>query len=134
MLVLSDENATVFKKFHVTNSVKAMAIGMVEMVSNLRTKYWEYLRVSKVAKEIMASRGMRRMDQYPADFLINEEGVIVDVFRAEKLQDHVPIERIEVFIPKDKRCRCNGKDCIFPVCRKAYEEIRKETISMLHMG
>ena len=66
-------------------------------------------------------------NQLPADFLIDEEGKIVDLFRAERVADSIPFERIEAFIPEDKRCKCNAKDCISSTCRKNYTEIRRES-------
>ena len=64
--------------------------------------------------------GMRLL---PADFLIDESGVIVDLFRAESpAKQHMPFERIEAFIPEGKRCRCNKRDCISPTCQRNYVE------------
>lgn len=55
---------------------------------------------------------VNKMRQLPADFLINEDGVIVDLFRAKQMSDHMPFERVEAIIPEEKRCKCNKKDCI----------------------
>ena len=52
---------------------------------------------------------MSKAAQLPADFMIDEDGVIVDLFQAKRFTDHMPFERVEEFIPEEKRCRCNGK-------------------------
>ena len=72
--------------------------------------------------------------QLPADFLINEDGEIVDLFRAERWQDFMSFERIEVFIPENKRCKCNKHDCISPRCREEYEEIKRSSAVMVFKG
>lgn len=75
-----------------------------------------------------------KMRQLPADFLINEDGVIVDLFRAKQMSDHMPFERVEAIIPEEKRCKCNKKDCIVPRCRQNYEAIRREAEAMIFWG
>ena len=52
---------------------------------------------------------MSKAAQLPADFMIDEDGVIVDLFQAKRFTDHMPFERVEEFIPEEKRCRCNRK-------------------------
>lgn len=77
---------------------------------------------------------VNKMRQLPADFLINEDGVIVDLFRAKQMSDHMPFERVEAIIPEEKRCKCNKKDCIVPRCRQSYEAIRREAEAMIFLG
>ena len=72
--------------------------------------------------------------QLPADFLINEDGEIVDLFRAERWQDFMSFERVEVLIPENKRCKCNKHDCISPRCREEYEEIKRSSAAMIFKG
>ena len=43
-------------------------------------------------------------DRLPADFLIDEDGVVVEHFRARNWSEHIPLDRIDRFLlPKDKR-------------------------------
>ena len=68
----------------------------------------------------MQDASINGMKLLPADFLINEDGIIVDIFRADNnfSSRHMPFERIEAcFIPESKRCKCYRKDCISPACR-----------------
>mmetsp|Transcript_30747 Transcript_30747/g.55705 ORF Transcript_30747/g.55705 Transcript_30747/m.55705 type:complete len:90 (-) Transcript_30747:237-506(-) len=85
-------------------------------------------------KDSRGGTNMSQARQLPAEFMIDEDGVIVDLFRAEKMIDHMPFERVEAFIPEGKRCRCNKKDCIVPRCRENYNQIRKESEAMLFIG
>ena len=73
-----------------------------------------------VKKSFMQDASINGMKLLPADFLINEDGIIVDIFRADNnfSSRHMPFERIEAcFIPESKRCKCYRKDCISPACR-----------------
>lgn len=36
--------------------------------------------------------------QLPADFLINEDGQIVDFFRAQNIDEHIPLDRVDLFL------------------------------------
>lgn len=58
------------------------------------------------------------------------------MFWAQKPQDHMLVERLEAFIPDEKRCNCNGKNCIFPSCRQEYKDMIEveEAARTLHMG
>ena len=71
-----------------------------------------------VKKSFMQDASINGMKLLPADFLINEDGIIVDIFRADNISSgHMPFSRIEAFIPESKRCKCYRKDCISPACR-----------------
>ena len=72
--------------------------------------------------------------QLPATFMINEDGLVVDLFRADNLLDSMPFERLEAFIPDDKRCKCNKHDCIASRCRKEYEECKREAEAGIFLG
>jgi peroxiredoxin len=127
-VVLSDEKATVYKNFQVKKKTKAIFVGGAEILGNMK-RYAKYIHQADINKEF-ADKNVGRSMHLPADFLINEEGIIVDLFRAQKPTDHMSIERIEAFIPKERRCKCNGKECLFPGCRREYEIIRKEAEKM----
>lgn len=79
-------------------------------------------------QDTVAPAGRRR----PADFLIDEEGVVVDLCRSDQSSDHLPFDRVEAFISEENRCRCNRKDCFVPRCRENYQEIMREAEKMIH--
>ena len=110
--------------------MKTIVFGAAELISNM-SKYKQFLDVSFTTRE---KPGFKQTTQLPADFLIDEDGIIVDLLRAAKPQEHMAFERIEAFVPKEKRCNCHKKDCISPTCRRIYEEIRKDSEAMLFTG
>mmetsp|Transcript_20429 Transcript_20429/g.31128 ORF Transcript_20429/g.31128 Transcript_20429/m.31128 type:complete len:136 (+) Transcript_20429:451-858(+) len=120
---LSDVKGSVYKKFQVKPRVKGFIYAMSVMP-----------KILKKFKDIKGKGRDEALLQLPADFLIDENGIIVDVFRSETPQDHMEFERIEAFIPKEKRCSCNKKDCISPACRETYAQIRKDAEAMLYLG
>jgi hypothetical protein len=128
----------VYNKFQVKRNFKAVINASIEVAPQAfkkNGKYKAYVNHGRIMKDIgMTPDGARAHNQLPADFLIDENGIIVDLLRAAKPQEHMEFERIEAFIPKDKRCKCNKKDCISPTCRKNYEQIRKDAESMLFVG
>ena len=95
-------------------------------ITGWRKKYKKFCKFSKpYFKDAMKGGTLR-----PADILINEDGIIVDMFKAYETpkQMHMPFDRIEAFIPEGKRCKCNQKDCISPNCRENWkEDMRRNT-------
>lgn len=130
---LSDSQGSVFRAFTVKKSTRAAIAGTINMVLNIR-KYSKMLSVSAMMKDTNGMMNVNKMRQLPADFLINEDGIIVDLFRAQQMSDHMPFERVEAIIPEEKRCRCNKKDCIVPRCRENYDAIRREAEAMIFCG
>ena len=129
---LSDAKGSVYKQFQVK---KHGLKHLTKMTFNILKKdsiYYPYIDVKLGFKDKEGGNSSRY--QLPADFLIDENGIIVDLFRAKEMYESMEFERIEAFIPKDKRCKCNSKDCISPRCRENYEQIRKDAESMLHFG
>jgi len=120
---LSDVKGSVYKKFQVKPRVKGFIYAMTVMP-----------KILKKFKDIKGKGRDEALLQLPADFLIDENGIIVDVHRSKKTQDYIGFERIEAFIPKEKRCSCNKKDCISPACRETYAQIRKDAEAMLYLG
>ena len=110
-IFLSDKKGCVFKSYMVPKSTRAMIAGCREGMKNY-SKYKQNVSFSGIMKD----SDPKGSNQLPADFMIDENGVIVDLFRAERITEHMPWERIETFIPKDKRCKCNKKDCIVSCC------------------
>eukprot|EP00984_Skeletonema_dohrnii_P006767 scaffold2415_cov98-Skeletonema_dohrnii-CCMP3373.AAC.2 len=132
---LSDVKGSVYKKFQVKRmSVKGFISGMslLPKIMGKNGKYYSYFDTRMASKDNKG--GIKAKIQLPADFLIDENGIIVDVFRSETPQDHMEFERIEAFIPKEKRCSCNKEDCISPACRETYAQIKKDAEAMLYMG
>ena len=135
---LSDRKGSVYNKFQVKRNFKAVINASMEVAPQVFKKdgkYKAYFNHGRIMKDVgITPDGARAQIQLPADFLIDENGIIVDLLRSTKPQDFMEFERIEAFIPKDKRCKCNKKDCISPTCRKNYEQIRMDSESMLFVG
>lgn len=127
---LSDRKGKVYEKFNVKGT-STFGAGK-ELMRNYGL-YKQHMNMKNAMKEtgpFSGKEGKQASTQLPADFLIDENGIIVDLFRAKSPQDHMPLERLENFIPEGKRCNCNKKDCISSKCRETYEEIRKENEAM----
>jgi peroxiredoxin len=114
VIALSDKQGSVFKKFMIKKSTRAAIQGTIEMLKSYK-KYKQVIDVSAALKDTRGGTNMAQIRQLPADFMIDEDGVIVDLFRAENMMDHMPFERVEAFIPDEKRCRCHKKDCIVSI-------------------
>lgn len=126
-IALSDKKGTVYSAFQLKKTTAAeFFAGSIDFAKNMK-KYKPYMSLS-------GWKDSPQPRQLPADFMIDEKGVIVDLFRAKKPQDHMPFERVEAFIPEDKRCKCNKKECLSPRCREEYAEIKRQSAAMLFMG
>lgn len=104
---LSDKKGKVFVAYNVPKSTRAMITGTGNMMKNFG-RFKKGINFSGMMRDARPSK----MAQLPADFMIDQNGVIVDLFRSENMMEHMPFDRIEAFIPGEKRCRCNKKDCI----------------------
>ncbi|KAL9185699.1 hypothetical protein ACHAXT_003476 [Thalassiosira profunda] len=125
MLALSDKQGSVYKTYQVKKSTKSAIKSPIKTFLNRETLK-PYLH-----RGFFQDASVSGMRLLPADFLIDEDGVILDLFRAEKgsNQHNMPFERIEAIIPEGKRCRCNKRDCISPTCRQNYaKETGKENL------
>lgn len=133
-VALSDTSGSIYKTFHSKVKRGGALGGFVSLSMSIFggiTKYGRYIRPIGAVKDVLNKDG-GKMGRLPADFLVDEEGKIVDLLRSTTTADTMPFERIEDFIPEDKRCKCYKKDCISARCRKEYEEIRKADQAMLH--
>ena len=92
----------------------------VKMVANL-PRYKRYVRVGGIVKDL------HKVVQIPADFMINEDGVIVDLERGGLMG----YERVEAFIPHSEKCTCCRKNCISPTCRQEYQLLRYGFLSRI---
>ena len=133
---LSDRKGSVYKQFQLKTKSKAMITGSIELSRNMKhyKQYFSTSNFSAAIKETQGATGLSAAKQMPADFLIDENGIIFDLFRSTTPQDQMPFDRLEKFIPEGKRCKCNKKDCISTICRETYEEIRKENEAMFGAG
>ena len=134
-VALSDKTGQVYKRFHFKVKRGGAIGGFLSLgleIGKGIPKYYRYIRPVGAAVDVLNKDG-GKMGRLPADFLIDEEGKIVDLMRSEHVSDQMPFERIEAFIPEDRRCRCSRQDCISPRCRENYEDIRSSDLAMLHM-
>ena len=46
---------------------------------------------------MVGMRGMATGNLMPADFLIDEQGMVVETYYGKDVGDHIPMERIELF-------------------------------------
>lgn len=125
-IALSDKKGSAYASFQVKQV--SPSAGPLETMRNWK-KYRKHVKFVGNLRDSGRSTFIGKQ-QLPADFMINEDGVIVDLFRAERVQDHMAFERIEAFIPESKRCRCNRHDCQSQRCREEYEEIRNTPVYM----
>jgi len=129
-IVLSDKKGSVYSTFELGQA--SLSHGPVVIAKNLKTLK-PFLKT--FATNLMdAGLNTTIMKQLPADFMISEDGVIMDLLRAEKFTDHMSFDRIEACVPENRRCKCYTKDCLSPRCRKEYEEIRNDATALLHVG
>lgn len=126
-LLLSDKKGRTFQDYVEVKGVAAVRMGTQLYVKNPR-RYLDWYAPGTNTMTVVKDKygNMTGPGYSPANFLINEEGVIEDLFRSENVIDTIPFERIEAFVPEDKKCQCNTKDCIFSQCKKNYETIKKE--------
>jgi len=134
-LALSDKKGFVYKLFHFAKTRGAFFGGLYlsyTIFADIR-KYGKYIQVVGAVKDVV-NVDAGKMARLPADFLIGEDGTIVDLFRATKIPDQMPFERVEAFIPEDKRCKCNMETCISPRCRERHVQMLKQAEAFLHTG
>jgi len=124
LVALSDTDGCTYDRFTVGKSTTRFMQDALKMMKNIR-KYKDHIHVGGLMKEIHKGR------QLPADFIIDEQGIIVDCAIGSKIMD---FERLESHIPRERRCSCAAKDCISPRCRETYDEILRESERMLYMG
>lgn len=127
MLVLSDMDRKVYTSFQVKRMKLPVGVA-THLREASKKKYQNFVPSNELTRSDMDQRkkGFQRGLLLPADFLIDVDGIIVDLFRAKRTSDFMAIDRIEAFIPEDKRCKCQRKDCVFPRCRQKYEEIMED--------
>ena len=129
------------------SNVNAGPISLTEISlrQNISLAYLEQifikLKNKKLVKSARGAAGGYILEKPASDiklsniiFAVDEEGIIVDIFQAATLDDRMPFERLEAFIPESRRCKCNREDCITSRCREMYEEIRQQAEAMVFTG
>lgn len=133
-LALSDKTGFVYKTFQLKRkSVGGGFVGLSWEIGKGIRRYNRYINLVGAAKDVVGS-DIGKVGQMPADFMIDENGVIVDLFRAASMSDHMTFDRVEDFIPEEKRCKCHRENCISPRCRNEHAEIKKQAEAMLFVG
>uniref|UniRef100_A0A7S4N3P2 Uncharacterized protein n=1 Tax=Odontella aurita TaxID=265563 RepID=A0A7S4N3P2_9STRA len=119
--MLCDTKFVAYTRYHVKCSKAGLLMGLCRAKMNGSLK--------KAAAKGFGGLGGGpvdgRIDRMPADFLIDEEGKIADVFRAKFADEHMPWKRIEAFIPKGRACRCSRSNCVSESCRRKHEEVKQ---------
>lgn len=134
-VALGDQKGRTHGQFQ-TRKASLLKLNFQSMVDRkLGKKLKPYTNWPAMKEAMRETRGKNWIlaKQLPAEFLIDEEGMIFDLFRAKKIDDHMSFERIEAFIPEEKRCACNEPDCISSRCQKEHNELR-ELSSILRYG
>ncbi len=84
--MVADPEGNAHQAFSVSSSmwgkIKAMMLRMPAMMSGMR---------------MVGMRGMATGNLMPADFLIDEQGMVVETYYGKDAGDHIPMERIELF-------------------------------------
>mmetsp|Transcript_25835 Transcript_25835/g.46809 ORF Transcript_25835/g.46809 Transcript_25835/m.46809 type:complete len:251 (+) Transcript_25835:121-873(+) len=129
-IILSDKKGSVYSTFDLgKTSSPTLGLGL----KNMKTLK-PFMKATAMDMMMDAGFNTAILKQLPADFMISEDGVIMDLLRAETGLDHMSFARIEACVPDNKRCRCYTKDCLSPRCRKEYDEIRKDATALLYVG
>lgn len=134
-LALSDKKGFVYKLFHFAKE-RGAVFGFLYLsytiFADIR-KYGKWITIPGAVKDVVNSNA-GKMGRLPADFLIAEDGTISDLFRATTTADQMPFDRVEAFIPQEKRCKCNKETCISPRCRERHVQMMKQAEAFLHTG
>lgn len=121
--MLADPKCKVYKGYNVRRSKLGILRGSAISIFNGSIKKMERAGIPMSMSDI---KPQGNLDTIPCDYLIDEKGIIVDMFMARNVNDTMPWERIEAFCLK--RCTCNGEDCLSKTCRENFKK-RKEAIS-----
>lgn len=90
-VVIADPNKSLYKLFGLKKSVSGMMLGFLKVKRLVRA-----FRTVGLFKSL--TNNDSAMHQLPADLLIDEKGIIKEVFYAKTTSDNLPIEQIEKFI------------------------------------
>jgi len=100
--ILSDEDEETYALYSVQSSVVRRLKTLTHIRSNAarREKFVKSRGMSskQLLAHIFNSPKEGDFNRLPAEFLIDEEGRIVDCFRAKTIDEHIPIERVSQFL------------------------------------
>jgi len=115
-IMLGDKKGKVYNTYHVKRSFGAVMRGSLKTIRSGGMKEIKRAGVPVAAHKLKPEG---KLDVIPADFLIDENGIIVDIYQAKCVghNEFMPWERIEAFIPPGSKCKCNTPDCLSPSCR-----------------
>ena len=87
--ILADENAIYYHKFAIKQSVSGMFKDMLFRMPALL--------YAMLIKRYLPTSLKGRVTTLPADFLVDENGVIDTIYYGKDSGDHMPFERIKTF-------------------------------------
>jgi peroxiredoxin len=95
--MVADPDGRAHRAFGVDSSfwgkLKAMMLRMPAMLKGMR---------------MVGLRGMMTGNLMPADFLIDEQGRVVETFYGRDAGDHIPMERLELFVARGIAAKANA--------------------------
>ncbi|NOR68857.1 MAG: redoxin domain-containing protein [Methylomarinum sp.] len=87
--ILADESGTYYQQFAIKHSVLGMLKGMIFKMPTLL--------YAMLVKRYFPSSINGSMTTLPADFLVDENGVIVTIYHGKDSGDHMPFEQLKEF-------------------------------------
>jgi len=87
--ILADESGTYYQQFAIKHSVLGMLKGMILKMPTLL--------YAMFVKRYFPSSINGSMTTLPADFLVDEKGVIVTIYHGKDSGDHLPFEQLKGF-------------------------------------
>jgi len=93
-VVLSDSEQETYAKYGAEKSVRGFVKGSVNVLRGT-TECKKYVRCHYQKCGYHLENFTTRL---PSDFLIDEDGIIVDCFHAKAINEHIPLDRIDKFL------------------------------------
>jgi len=93
-VLLSDEQLMAFGDYQVKENRRKSVFGFLSghrASKDCEEYYAEFTKKNNIDNEIF-------VDRNPSDFLIDEKGVIIDIFRANTMTEHISVDRINSFL------------------------------------
>ena len=90
--LLSDEDGILYKTYKIQGSLCGLVLGLANVKRSIRAKK-EGHRQGQIEGNLYT---------LPSDFLIDEDGIIVDCFLAKSIDQCIPLERIVKFLLNKK--------------------------------
>uniref|UniRef100_A0A6U3RC86 Thioredoxin domain-containing protein n=1 Tax=Ditylum brightwellii TaxID=49249 RepID=A0A6U3RC86_9STRA len=93
-VLLSDPELITYSEYEVNEKFRGNMSGIVRTLRG-SADFKQYIRT------FVRTRGIEKDTVHtvlPSDFLIDENGIIADCFRAKEIDEHIPLERINAFL------------------------------------